>query len=90
MDMFGGMNLTLPDMPATAEMTESDLRIELACALYARGKVTKVSGAELAGVDFFSFQTALAERQISSYTVEDLHGELAAMDRIFGKVDALR
>ncbi len=79
------MNLTLPDVPATARMTEAELRLELACALYAQSKVTKVSGAELAGVDFFSFQKALGERGISTYTVEDLHGELEAMDRLFGK-----
>jgi len=64
------------------------LRLELACALYAQGKVTKVSGAELAGVDFFAFQKALGERRISTYTVEDLHGELEAMDRLFAKGDA--
>ena len=79
------MNLTLPDVPATARMTEGELRLELACALYAQGKVTKVSGAELAGVDFFTFQEALGRRGISTYTVEDLHTELEAMDRIFGK-----
>lgn len=82
------MNLSLPDLPATARMTEAELRLELACALYAQGKVTKMSGAELAGVDFFSFQKALGQRGISTYTVEDLHAELEAMDRIFGKGDA--
>ena len=79
------MNLTLPDVPITRQMGDAQLRLELACALYAQGKVTKVSGAELAGVDFFSFQKALGERRISTYTVEDLHGELEAMDRILGK-----
>lgn len=64
------------------------MRLELACALYAQGKVSKVSGAELAGVDFFSFQKALGDRRISTYTVEDLHGELAALDRLFGKAGA--
>ena len=29
-------------------MTPEELRLELACALYARGKLTKVRGAELA------------------------------------------
>jgi predicted HTH domain antitoxin len=83
-----GMNLTLPDVPITRQMGDAQLRLELACALYAQGKVTKVSGAELAGVDFFSFQKALGERRISTYTVEDLHGELEAMDRMFAKGDA--
>lgn len=46
------MTLHLPDIPAATRMTEAELRLELACALYAHGKATKVSGAELAGVDF--------------------------------------
>ena len=79
------MNLTLPDVPITRQMDDAQLRLELACALYAQGKVTKVGGAELAEVDFFSFQKALGERRISTYTVEDLHGELEAMDRIFAE-----
>ena len=79
------MTLHLPDIPAATRMTEAELWLELACALHAQGKVTKVSGAELAGVDFFSFQKALGERRISTYTVEDLHGELEAMDRLFPK-----
>ena len=82
------MNLTLPDVPITRQMGDAQLRLELACALHAQGKVTKVGGAELAGVDFFSFQKALGERRISTYSMEDLHGELAAMDRLFGKKDA--
>ena len=45
--------------------------MELACALYARGKLGKVRAAEFAGIGFFEFQQALAERGISSYT-EDL------------------
>lgn len=82
------MTLHLPDIPAATRMTEAELRLELACALYAQGKATKVTGAELAGVDFFAFQKALGERRISTYTVEDLHDELEAMDRLFGKAGA--
>ena len=82
------MTLNLPDIPPATGMTEAELRLELACALYAQGKATKVSGAELAGVDFFNFQKALGERRISTYTVNDLHSELEAMDRLFGKAEA--
>ena len=64
-------------------MTPEDLRLELACALYARGKLTKVRGAELAGVDFFIFQQALKERQISTYTIEDLNREVATLNEAF-------
>lgn len=77
------MILHLPDIPAATRWTEGELRLELACALHAQGKVTKVSGAELAGVDFFSFQEALRDRQISTYSVDDLHDELKTLDRLF-------
>jgi len=79
------MTLELPDLPATTQMTGAELRLELACALYAQGKVTKVSGAELAGVDFFSFQKALGERRISTYSVDDLHDDLKTLDRLVAK-----
>ena len=80
---MSGMTLHLPDIPAATLMTEVELRLELACALYAQGKVTKVSGADLAGVDFFSFQKALGECRISTYSVEDLHDDVKALDRLF-------
>ena len=64
-------------------MTPEELRLELACALYARGKLTKVRGAELAGVDFFTFQQALKERRISTYTLDDLDREVATLNELF-------
>jgi predicted HTH domain antitoxin len=73
------MTLTLPDSAIPAEMRPAQLRLELACALYAQGKLTKVRGAELAGVDFFTFQQALKEREISTYTVDDLEREVATL-----------
>ena len=71
------MTLTLPDSPTTERMSEAELRLELACALYAQGKIGKVGGADLAGVDFFTFQGALGDRKISSYTVEMIEEDLA-------------
>ena len=77
------MTLTLPDIPATSNLTPDELKLELACALYGRGKIGRIAGAELAGVDFFTFQKALGERQISTYTVEDLEQEIQALNRLF-------
>ena len=59
------------------------MRLELACALNARGKISKVEGAKLAGVDFFRFQEALGERGISSLSLEDLRGEIESMNAVF-------
>jgi len=70
------MTLTLPDQP---NMSEAEIRLELACALYARGKISKVAGAEMAGVDFFAFQGALGERGISSYNVEMLEQDVQTL-----------
>ena len=77
------MTLTLPDEPALKELTPDELRLELACALYARGKVGKVTGAELAGVDFFTFQAALGERRISNESVDDLRTEIEGLNELF-------
>ena len=79
------MTLTLPDIPSTARMSEFELRLELACALYSRGRISAVAGSHLAETDLVTFQGALADRNIPrSYSVSDLHSDLAAMDRILG------
>ncbi len=77
------LTLTLPDEPVARRWTESELRLELACAMHARGKLSKAAGATMAGVDFFTFQESLGERGISNYTVDDLHGELEALQECF-------
>ena len=77
------LTLTLPDEPTARRWTEAELRLELACAMHARGKLSKAAGAAMAGVGFFTFQEALGERGISNYTVDDLHGELEALQEGF-------
>ena len=77
------MTLTLPDLPVTHSMSEGELRLELACALYARARVSAVAGARLSGTDLVSFQHALAARDIPrNYSAENLHDDLSALDRI--------
>ena len=79
------VTLTLPDLPITARMSGAELRLELACALYSRGRISAVAGSHLAEIDLVAFQGALADRDIPrSYSVSDLHSDLAAMDRILG------
>ena len=77
------MTITLPDMPETERLSGDDLRLEIACALYARGRIGKVRRAELAGVDFFTFQRALEERSIPLYTEEMLADDLATLKTLF-------
>jgi predicted HTH domain antitoxin len=76
------MTLELPDAGLEGFAPE-ELQLELACALYARGLVGKVRGAQIAGVDFFAFQRALGERGIPTYTIEMLHQDLDALRKIF-------
>ena len=65
-------------------MTADDLRLELACALYARGKIRAVGGAHMAGVDLFTFQGALKERGIPrNYSLVDLGEDMEAIKKLF-------
>ncbi len=77
------MTIELPDLPASDPLTPEEVRLELACALYARGRIGKVAAAGMAGVDFFSFQRALGERHIPLYTEQMLAGDLQALKEVF-------
>ena len=77
------MTITLPDLPEGASFTPDELKLELACALYARGRIGRVSAIELAGVDFFTFQRALGERGIAITTESMLDDDLATLQTLF-------
>ena len=77
------MTIELPALFEGGRFTQEELRLELACALYACGRVGKIVGAELAGVDFFMFQRALSERQIPTYTDEMLASDVETLKKLF-------
>ncbi len=77
------MTLTLPDIPDTANLAPAELRLELACGLYARGRIGKAAATELAGVDFFTFQRSLEERGIPVYTEEMLANDVHSLRELF-------
>jgi predicted HTH domain antitoxin len=79
------MTIELPDIEGVEGLSPDELRLELACALYKSGRVGKVAGAELAGVNFFEFQRALGERRIDSCTDEMLGSDLATLKALFPK-----
>lgn len=83
--MLLAMTIELPDIDAVEGLSPKELRLELACALYSRGRIGKVAGAELAGVDFFAFQQALGERGIASCTDEMLDRDLSTLKSLFPK-----
>ena len=79
------MTITLPDIPEARQLSAEELRAELACALYARGRVGKIAAAELAGLNFLDFQRALAERCIPLYTESMLAEDLGSIKALFPK-----
>lgn len=79
------MTIELPDVPAADQLTPDEIRLELACALYARGRIGKVTATQMAGVDFFTFQRALSERRVPLYTEQMLASDLQSLDETFSK-----
>ena len=77
------MTLTLPDTIENFRLTPHEIRLELACSLYARGVIGRVGATELAGVDFFAFQRALGERGIPTVTAQMLEEDLASLKALF-------
>ena len=77
------MTLTLPDTIENFRLTPNEIRLELACSLYARGVIGRVGATELAGVNFFDFQRALGERGIPTVTAQMLEDDLASLKTLF-------
>lgn len=74
------MTLTLPDIPS---LPEADVRLELACGLYASRKVARGVAAGIAGVDTEVFERELQTRGITNgYQVCDLEHDLLILDRL--------
>jgi predicted HTH domain antitoxin len=79
------MILTVPDDPALADMTESDIRLDLACALFAAGRISRPVAARMAGLERDGFDQELIRRRIPSYTEEMLEEDMATLEKIFPK-----
>ncbi|MGV3658918.1 MAG: UPF0175 family protein [Prosthecobacter sp.] len=74
------MTLTLPDIPSLAE---ADLRLELACGLYASRKMARGVAARVAGIDDDSFEKELQSRGITNgYNSGDLESDLAVLNQL--------
>lgn len=73
----------MPDLPATERFTPEELRLELACALFAQHKVSSITGARMAGVDLFTFQRALGERGIEIVTAKQFAEDVETLKRLF-------
>jgi predicted HTH domain antitoxin len=71
--------LTLPDEPALASFNESELKLELAVALFSSGRVSRSVAAVIAGLSRFGFDEELFQRRIPSFTPEMVEQDLASI-----------
>ena len=74
-------NMEIPaDVLESARMTVLDAKLELAIALFSRGRLSMGKAAELAEMSVGRFQLQLGARQIGPhYTVEDALEDSAAL-----------
>jgi predicted HTH domain antitoxin len=76
------MTITVPDDVLTGRnVPESELRLELAVALFQREKLTLAQGSRLAGVSRLQFQHALAARGMEvHFTLDDWQDDVHTLD----------
>jgi len=71
------MQITI-DLPDEVQVSESDLRTELAIALFQQERITLGTASQIAGLHQIDFQRLLASRGICvHYDVEDLKQDLS-------------
>ncbi|ETW95260.1 UPF0175 family protein [Candidatus Entotheonella palauensis] len=74
------MRLEIPDDIMTlAGLTEQDCLIELSVHLYAGRRLSFGQALRLSGLNRFEFEHQLAQRDISLYTVADLHEDVETL-----------
>ena len=78
------MTITVPDEVLQAtQMTEDDIKHELAIALFAREKLTLGQASHLAGLSQREFRGLLAAREIPMhYDVEDLEEDIQNLQKL--------
>jgi len=80
-------NLSVPSISdqilQASGLTEEELTLEIAVALYQREILSLGKAAELANLHRMAFQTALSERQVPvNYGPDDLEADMATLDRV--------
>jgi len=77
------MILTLPDDPALAELGETELRLDLACGLFASGRISRGVAARIAEMDRAAFDEEVFRRRIPSFTEETLAEDVKTLRTLF-------
>lgn len=75
------MNLEIPDDILTAsEMSEADLKLEVAILLYKREKISAGKACEWLGLNLIEFRRELGNRGLTiNYDVEDFQSDLETL-----------
>jgi predicted HTH domain antitoxin len=76
------MTVTLPDEPALLHLDQNQLRVDLACSMFAAGRVSRGVARRIAGLGSFEFDQELFRRKIPTWTVEMFEQDLAAWDKM--------
>ncbi|MFE4108708.1 UPF0175 family protein [Almyronema epifaneia] len=73
------MQITI-DLPDDLHLTETDLRTELAIALFQQNRITLGTASQLANLHQIEFQRLIASRGISiHYDTDDLEQDLSSL-----------
>jgi predicted HTH domain antitoxin len=82
--MINILVLHLPDeLLNNLQLTEAEMLLELAVALYASGKLSFGKARDLSGLDWVRFRRLLAERDLSAhYNQEDFEADLSAVESL--------
>ena len=75
------MTVTLPDDPALLGLDEVELKLEIACGLFAAGRVSRGVGARIAGLDRAAFDEILFRRRIPAWTSATLEQDLLGWEQ---------
>ena len=74
------MKLEIPDdIMKSSGLTAEDCLIELGVRLYADRRISLVQALRLCGLNRFEFEKQLARRDVSLYTVDDLHEDVETL-----------
>lgn len=78
------MNLAIPDdILAASEMSEADLKLEIAILLYKQEKISAGKACEWLGLNLIEFRHQLGKRGLTiNYDVEDLQADIVTLRSI--------
>ncbi len=76
------MTITLPDDPALLHLDEALLRLDIACGLFAAGRISRGVARRIAGMGSLEFDEELFRRKIPTWTVEMFEQDMASLERL--------